>query len=244
MKMKLIDDILNDLKENYKDERVRDVRVGITWTAVLSRNLGLGYTFTGQRENGVHDVGKLTERTVFELADYLKSWNLTEASIGAAAINSILEPEGKLCENFDALRNLTEIGKGKNIAMVGHFPHTEEIRSAAKNLWIIEKTPRQGDFPAEAADYLIPKADVAVITGTTLINKSMERLLDLCKENDVYTIILGPSTVMSPVFFDRGADMLAGCRVINALAVLKKVSEGVGLVKEFKCDLEFVAMEK
>ncbi|ODS35935.1 MAG: hypothetical protein A7316_10530 [Candidatus Altiarchaeales archaeon WOR_SM1_86-2] len=214
MKMKLIEDILIDLKENYIDSKVRDVRVGITWTAVLSRNCGLGYTFHSSREAGVRGAGKLTEKTAFGLAEYIKSWNFTEAS------------------------------KNKNIAMVGHFPHSEEIKAAAKNLWIIEKNPYLGDFPAEASDYLIPKADIAVISGTTLINKSMEHLLELCRDNRVYTIILGPSTLMSPVLFDYGADMLAGCRVINIERMLKKVSHGAGLVKEFKDDIEFVVIDK
>jgi len=239
--MKLIEDILIDLKENYIDSKVRDVRVGITWTAVLSRNCGLGYTFHSSREAGVRGAGKLTEKTAFGLAEYTKSWNFTEASIGVAAINSLIDVNGK---NFDALRNLLVIGKNKNIAMVGHFPHSEEIKAAAKNLWIIEKNPYLGDFPAEASDYLIPKADIAVISGTTLINKSMEHLLELCRDNRVYTIILGPSTLMSPVLFDYGADMLAGCRVINIERMLKKVSHGAGLVKEFKDDIEFVVIDK
>ena len=242
--MKLLNSILTDLKENYSDSKVRDVRVGVTWTAVLSRNCGLGYTFQMLREAAVKDTGKLTEKTAYELAEYIKSWNLTEASIGLAAINSIVEPRGKTLKNFDALRNLTEIGKNKNIAMVGRFPHSEEIKSTAKNLWIIEKNPSLGDFPSEAADYLIPKAGIAVITGTNLINKSMEHLLGLCRKNKIYTIILGPSTVMSPVLFDYGADMLAGCRVVNVDTILKKVGEGVGLVKGFKEDIEFVVIEK
>ena len=242
--MNLIEDILIELKENYKDSKVRDVRVGAAWTAVLSRNLGICHNFNKPGENSVNDAGKLMEKTAFELSEYLKSWNLTETSVGAAAINSIINPAGKIRKNFDALRNLIETGKNKNIAMVGHFPYSEEIRASAKNLWIIDKSPSAGDFPAEAADYLIPKADIAVITGTALINKSLEHLLELCKKNKVYTIILGPSTVMSPVLFDYGADMLAGCRAVNVDALMNKVSQGVGHVKEFKHDVEFIVMEK
>ena len=241
--MALLDDILKEL-EDKRDYRVRDVRVGLRWTAVVSRNCGLGYTFETPRETGVRDVGKLTQKSALELAEYAKSWNLTEASIGVAAINSLINPKGKNCKNFDALKNLIEIGKNKNIAMVGHFPHSEEIRASAKNLWIIEKNPSPGDYTSEAADHLIPRADIAVITGTALINKSMKRFLKLCGKNKAYTIILGPSTVMSPVLFSYGADMLAGCRVIEVDNMLKKVSQGVGLVKEFKEDIEFVVMEK
>lgn len=246
--MKLLTDILSDLKENYKDAKVRDVLVGYDWTAVLSRNLGICLNLKPEEnkpeENNVKDSGRLTEKTAFELSDYVKSSKFIEVSIGIAAINSLIIPKGKILRKFDALKYSIEIGKNKNIVMVGHFPHSEELRASAKNLWITEKKPSPGDYPAEAADYLIPKADIALITGATLVNKSLEHLLELCKKNKVYTIILGPSTVMSPVLFDYGANMLAGCKIINIDAFMKKISQGVGNVKEFKQDVEFIAMEK
>ncbi|MDY6932031.1 MAG: DUF364 domain-containing protein, partial [Halobacteriota archaeon] len=87
----------------------------------------------------------------------------------------------------------------------------------------------------------LPKADIVAITGSAVVNKSMERLLEL---SSGFTVILGPTTPMSPVLFDYGADILAGCRVINSDRLIKKVSEGASCMREIKNEIEYIVMEK
>ena len=52
----------------------------------------------------------------------------------------------------------------------------------ARKLWVIEKNPGPGDYPAESAKDLIPDADVLAITGTAITNHSIEYLLELKKQ--------------------------------------------------------------
>jgi uncharacterized protein (DUF4213/DUF364 family) len=234
--MKLIDDLISDLRD--RDIEVRDVHVGYSWIGVLSRNCGIAKNLGAPHEYAVRDLGKLPDKTAIELAEYAKSWNMIEAGIGLAAINSLIEPKGI---KLNALDFLSEKAAGKKIAMVGHFPKVDELRERAEELWVIEKQPRKGDLPDTASEYFIPKADIVVITSSAIINKSVERLLELTQG---FTILLGMSTPMSPVLFDYGVDMLAGIRVVDEERMMKKIAEGGGKVKQFEDAIEFLIMER
>jgi hypothetical protein len=74
----------------------------------------------------------------------------------------------------------------------------------------------------------------------------MERLLKVCKSGNAYAVVLGPSTPMCDVLFDYGADMLAGVQVTNYESLLKKISQGGGMLSQtkFKDELIFRVVEK
>jgi hypothetical protein len=234
--MGLLDELIFSL--SHGDEKVKDVRVGVTWIGVLSRNLGLAKTYPASHGFKVKDVGRLIGKSALELAEYSKSWNLMEAGIGVAALNSLIEPKG---DKINVLDFIIEQGRGKKVAMVGHFPRVEEIRKAASELWVLEKNPKPLDFPDTAADYLIPQADIVAITGSALINKSLEHLLELSQG---YTIVFGPSAPMSEVLLHRGVDMIGGTKVVNVESALLKISQGGNGVPQFKEEFEFLVMKR
>lgn len=60
------------------------------------------------------------------------------------------------------------------------------------------------------------KAYYLIITGTTLINDTLEELLRL-KKADARVVLLGPTVGMLPeAFFRRDVDVLGGIMVTNA----------------------------
>jgi uncharacterized protein (DUF4213/DUF364 family) len=98
-----------------------------------------------------------------------------------------------------------------------------------------QQNAKEKILPDSAAEYVIPDCDLLIITGSTLINKSMERLLALARNSKAYTVILGPSTVMSEIFFDYGADMVAGAEVIVPEAIIRKISQSGGMINSKVC---------
>ncbi|NIS59339.1 MAG: hypothetical protein GTO13_01120, partial [Proteobacteria bacterium] len=64
------------------------------------------------------------------LALYSRSENLLEASIGMAAINSLIDIDESKCVEANAYEMLLEKGKGKNVAVVGHFPFLSMLRES------------------------------------------------------------------------------------------------------------------
>jgi len=204
------------------------VLVGAHWTVVCSRRCGMATTILGEKPHGhekVRDVGRLHHKTARELAEYARSDNPLEASIGVAAINSLLEVDERQAVELNAGDLLASRGQGKNIALVGHFPFIPKLRQAAGHLWVIEQHPSEGEYPAEAAADLIPQAQVVALTGSSLINHTLDHLLSLCKP-DALVVLLGPSTPLSPVLFAHGASLLSGTLVVDEDAVLRTVAHG------------------
>ena len=223
--MKLLNDLFASIDE---DTQVRRVLVGAHWTVVCSRHCGMASTILGNKPHGhekVRDVGHLEHKSALELAEFARSDNLLEASIGLAAINSLLEIDESNAVEVNAAEVLTAQGKGKNIALVGHFPFIQKLREAAGQLWVIEQRPTADEYPAESAPDLIPKADVVALTGSALINHTLGELLELCR-SDALVMVLGPSTPLSPVLFKAGATYISGTQIIDEHAVMCTVAQG------------------
>jgi uncharacterized protein (DUF4213/DUF364 family) len=223
--MQILDDLLNTLD---MDVPVRSVLVGAHWTVVCSRHCGMASTFMSSHPHGhnqVHDVGQLHLKSARELAELALSTELMEASIGIAAINSLLEVEASQAVESNASEVLARLGRGKNVALVGHFPFIPQLRPAVGQLWVIEQNPRDDDYPAEAAADLIPQADIVAMTSSALINHTLDGLLSLCPAQAT-VMLLGPSTPLSPVLFNHGVNYISGTQVIDESAVMRTVGQG------------------
>ncbi len=222
----IIDDIISILNFNTT---VKDIRQGFFHTGVLTRNCGLAATLPRdvlrQEPPMVKEAGFLQEKNPLDLVKLAHSQSLLEASIGMAAINSLLTVNTESCVELNAAELIMEKGRNKRIAVVGHFPFIQKVRKNSKELWVIEKNPREGDFNENEADNLIPKADVVAITGTALTNHTMENLLGLCNPG-AYVIVLGDTAPLTPILFDYGLNAISGTIVINTEQALRCVSEG------------------
>jgi uncharacterized protein (DUF4213/DUF364 family) len=193
---------------------------------VLSKHCGLASTFHEPHPShrSVRSAGDLTELQALELAQYARSDNVLEASIGMAAINSLVDIDRARCVDENALDVLVRKGKGKNIAIVGRFPWIPKLRSISRTLWVIEQSPQEGELPAEAAEEVLPKADVVGITGASFVNHTVDRLLDLSKNS--FVVIIGPTTPLFSVLFDYGVDVLAGVMVVEPDKTIRSISQG------------------
>ena len=224
--MKILDDLVSRLNT---EARVRDIRQGLFHTGVLTRNCGLAATLPRdalrQEQPSVKEPGSLLEIGALELARMAYSEGILEAAIGMATINSLLEIDEGRCEDLNAGDLIAERGKDKRVAIVGHFPFIPKLREIAKELWVIEKNPQEGDFTEAEAETLIPQADVVGITGTAFTNHTIEHLLKLCSA-EVYVVILGDTAPLSPILFDYGIDAISGTKVIDPELALRCVSQG------------------
>ena len=221
--MRILDDLISSLNG---DSVIQGVYACVFWTAVVSRNCGLASTFREEhRYRGrVRGVGNLKGTSALALAEYAKSDNFLEASIGMAAINSLIDVDEAKCTQENAFDILAEKGRGKNIAVVGHFPWVPKLQKIAKKLWVIEHRPREGDLPAEAAEDILPQADVVGITGSSFINHTLQKLLDFTKNS--FIVVVGPTSPLSPVLFDYGVDVIGGTMVVEPERVIRYITEG------------------
>ena len=226
MYMKIIDSLLSAL--NY-EAPVMDICQGPFQTAVLTGNCGLAATphepGSHHEKTPVREAGGLMEKDTMTLAQMAYSTSTYEAAIGMATINSLNVVDERRCVELNAGDLLAEKGKGRKVALVGHFPFVPELRKVAWELWVIERQPQQGDFNENQAEKLVPMAEVVGITGTAFTNHTIERLLELCQPQ-AYVVILGGTTPLLPVLFDYGVNAISGAEVIDAEMVLCGVSQG------------------
>ena len=224
--VKILDHVISTIDFNTS---VRDIRQGVFHTGVLSRHCGLAATLPKdalrQKPPMVKEPGHLLDRTPEELARMAYSESILEASIGMAAVNSLLDVDEDSCIELNAADLILEKGEGKRVAIVGHFPFLAKVRKKAKELWVIEKNPREGDFMEADADNLIPQADVVGVTGSAFSNHTIEHLLALCNAG-AYVVVLGDTAPLSPVLFDYGVNAVSGTIVVDHTLALRCVSEG------------------
>jgi uncharacterized protein len=228
------------LKSLSGDAPVAQVLVGAFWTAVVldadPPRCGLASTMHGGHNEHhlsgppLPEAGGLLARSARELAEWLCSESVLEASIGMAAFNALLalhpEPvEGGNISEINAEDVILERGRGRRVAVVGHFPFVERVRQVTEECWVLELNPCPGDVPAERAAELLPQADVVALTGTSLINHTFDDLMALCRR-DAFVLLLGPSAPLAPVLFEVGVGAISGTRVTDPERVLQAVGQG------------------
>ena len=220
--------IISEIFEKIgKDYLTHQVLVGVYWTVISSRVCGMASTVVNSKPHGektVADAGNLGSKSAFELAQYLYSDNTLEASIGLAALNSLIElPEKGLIE-INAFKYLVDKGESKHVAIFGHFPYLKQIKASASRLTVFELEPNAEEHQLDEVPKLLPDADVVAITSNSLINHTLEGILPHIKE-DAFVALVGPSTPISPVLFDHGISMLSGVKVVNEKELFTTVSQ-------------------
>jgi uncharacterized protein (DUF4213/DUF364 family) len=244
--------ILDELLDGLPDGTVRDVRVGVFWTAVVVEVDGdprCGLASNLHRTGHVHgpsvdvgEAGALTERGGRELAALCRAPGLVEASIGLAAINALLPRLEDQYADRNAGEVIAEEGRGRRVALVGSFPFVPRLREQVGQLDVLEQRPGKDRLPAGAASEVIPRADVVAITGTSLLNHTFEELLALCRP-DASILVLGPSTPLSPLLFGRGIRFLSGAIVEKIDPVLRAVSEAANFRQVRRRGVRLVTMQ-
>ncbi|MBC3886827.1 hypothetical protein GH810_00655 [Acetobacterium paludosum] len=80
----IYDDLINAIPE---DLTVLECMLGVSWTLVRSeQGLGVAKTIKGGKKGA--ELGNVAGMKLKDLAQYAKSWNMLEASMGQAAVNS------------------------------------------------------------------------------------------------------------------------------------------------------------
>ena len=225
---------MNDFFELYDllidgintDAVVTNPLMGDCWTAVETENrFGMAMT------TPVDTAPRMLDRdycgmSLKELAAAAKSWNLTEAGFGMAAINAFYNTPARLeqLKAYEPFDNYCTDGvdlKDKRIGVIGHLNMPSSVSEQAREVLILERNPRPGDYPDSACDFLLPRCDVVIMTASTLGNKTLPHLLELCK--NAYTILAGPSCPMCPGLLELGIDRIAGLVITDTCGMKNKI---------------------
>ena len=201
------------------------ILVGANLTLVQGRHFGLSSTLTqpSVHANYIDQPGDLEAKPVREMIRKINSERLLEASLGMAALNSVIDLPAEF-EVADAYKEIEKHAHNKNVAVVGHFPFVDRLGKIAKNCWVFERKLRDGDIPSDKMPEFVPQADVLVLTAQVIANNCFHDIMELSPNS--FKIMLGPSTPLSPVLFDFGIHVLGGVRVLDPELVYKLIAQG------------------
>ena len=185
--------------------------------------------------------GKLRGRLARDLLKETDAASGIRRAVGVATMNALAAmcwerratPDVALRLGVDAY-DAANIRPGEHVVVVGAFvPFLKALKRTGQPFTVLEMDPatlKPDELahyrPAQEARQVVPGADVVLITGTTLLNDTLESLLALCGPI-ARVVMVGPTVGLYPdAFLRRGADVLGGVRVTAPDAFLDVLEEG------------------
>jgi uncharacterized protein (DUF4213/DUF364 family) len=185
--------------------------------------------------------GKMRGRLAAGFLDEVGQPDGIRRAVGVAAMNALAalcwdrrpHPDVDLELGVDAF-DAANIAPGKLVVVVGAFiPFLRELKRREQPYLVLEQDPatlKADEMPfyrhASQAFEVASQADVILITGTTLLNDTLDDLLaavnpDACK------VVVGPTVGLVPdAYLRRGCDILGSIRVTRPDEFLDVLAEG------------------
>lgn len=219
------------LIKDIPDEVVLDIQYSDKWCFVET-NISGGFAMRCPSHQAINLDSLQSKKTLKELASEISSFNFGHASVAMAAINCHFNSK-KILKinyphiNFPSSTDLSELliqkYQHKSIVSIGSFAFLKRLKLT--NLSIIEKSPKSNEYPDTASEYLIDNADLVLITGATLINKSFERLTQLSQKKEVF--LIGPSVPFIPDFYSSNISLFGYC-ILQNKEFINSFQQGLG----------------
>jgi uncharacterized protein (DUF4213/DUF364 family) len=192
-------------------------------------------------------AGNLTNIALFELMEWSFDPPNIRKIVGLATINAASQHIFKIKNSYTKLKDdlLTQlnIDKGTKITVIGLMkPLIRKLSKITKSITLVENSiPVAAEFNEfkfrNKIDQLRNKdfsTDLLFCTGTSLINNTIERILELFRNKARKIILIGPSASMIPdILFENGVNIVGGMKILDSEAVIRVIQEGGG-TKSFK----------
>ncbi|MBP7864528.1 MAG: DUF364 domain-containing protein [Acidobacteria bacterium] len=248
----ILQDTLDLLRTKYRDDflaaRIDRALVGVFFTAVRlsGGHCGLARTETGacnaavrpgDRELGAFSPGAIAGARVADLFAHLRPAPLLEG-VKLACLNAlsmqVVERSGlPVIEGRDPL-DLVGLDGRRSFCLVGAFQsYIRRVEAAGNPLTVLELdagalAPEDRPYfaPAGRAAEVLRASEVVVITGSTLVNHTLDGLLAQVPPS-ARTLLVGPSGGLLPeVLFARGIHLIGTLRVTDPDRMFAVLGEG------------------
>lgn len=210
---------------------VKSIVRGVSWIGAELSDGSFGIAMNTAGESRPRMFPELCGLPAKCAAEAVMSWNLAEAGEGMAVINAYFNSQERLHElscysPYDRVCTRGMQLDGKSVAFIGHLRMPAEATAGAKEVYIIEREPKPGDYPDSACEYLLPRCELVIISGSAAINKTLPRLLELSENADV--ILTGPSVPMCPELKALGISRLSGMVVRDKAELISWMTKESG----------------
>jgi uncharacterized protein (DUF4213/DUF364 family) len=195
-------------------------------------------------------AGSLVGKPASEILPYSLDPNVLKSAIGVAVLNALSQSvfesgtgtEYQMVKDADGF-DLLEIQPRETVSLIGAFgPYIRRLKMMGIPFFIVEKNPqtlRPDEMkyfkPVSEMASTLEKSDVAIITGTAIVNHTIDAILSPLHRRQRAAII-GPTASMVPdAFFRRGIKIMAGISILDPdrmIQILKQGGSGYHLLKE------------
>ena len=246
-----IKEVQRQLGEDLQSLTVEKVNIGIFFTGVKLSNGQGGICFTPIKSipeavccpssaRVMPSSGKLRGRSVNYFLDEMFSSSPMKRALAIAVLNALSSTCWKINppQNYeiklgaDPLDDVVFPKEARVVVIGALVPYFKMLKKQGLTFSILELDPRtlkedEMEFymPPEKADSVIQEADYLIITGTTLINDTLEAILDKAPDH-AQIVVVGPTASMLPdAFFQRGVTALGGIAVTQPDHLLDVLAE-------------------
>ena len=209
--------------------RIREIVVGdqVVVVQLEDEQTGVAMHFATETHS-FEFVRELKHANAWEALQHLGSAHPLRAATAVAVANALVADDSGWQPGH--MLDMLDLQPNDVVGMVGNFiPLVARIEPLVKQLMIfetIEQVSENGILPAYEEPRLLPKCSVIVITGTTLVNSTIEDLLCCCR-NARTVVVAGPSTIMLPkAWMGTPVTWLAGSRITDPHVVMTGVRCG------------------
>ena len=217
------------------DIEVKDVRIGLGYTGVMLEDgsVGIAYTFLNRPRvccSAFHGLRPFAGRKAVELLKLFDAHTELESGLALATSNAITNRERSDYMEGDILAHI-KLGKDDVVGMVGHFaPILVELKAKVKDIKIFEEIedPERSLLPSSLIPEILPHCNVALISSTTVINSTIDSILDSASQCETVVMLGGSTPLVEDVFKDTPVTLLSGVVVTSPKEMLRVVSEGGG----------------
>ncbi len=217
----------NLIVENYV------VGLGLAGVKLSDGYAGVAYNLRGDLLGECEEFYRNTESGDFEpplkagmrAEDFIRAVSSRDPisrSLGIAALNAVLNRDSY--QTMDVLEYL-DIGPDDVVGMIGNIkPFAFEIMLRARELMIFERNRKGEELPDWMIASDLEKCSVVIISASTVVNWTIEWILDYVKTDRV--AIVGPSAPMVRDVFPVG--IIGGARVLDPDRTLDILARGGG----------------
>ncbi|UCC19176.1 MAG: DUF364 domain-containing protein [Promethearchaeota archaeon] len=187
-------------------------------------------------------AGDLTNKPVSELLYWSLKPPSLEKIIGIATLNGLSQHILKIINPYKKIEGSIlghlNIDRDAKITFIGLMrPLIKKVMEITQNITIVEKNI---SFPLQFSDFELKQEinqlndedlhnNIVFCTGTSLINNTLELILEKFKRVTRKIILIGPTASMIPdILFDYGVDIVGGMQINNSEATLQVLQEGGG----------------
>lgn len=239
--------VINKHLSKVDNLRITDVRVGLYLTAVRLSDDSSGVASTVPDDHPFctkanRDFGDFTPMRIRgqKVTDILRTekasgtiLSLKSATINAVSANILSTGRYNIIEDTDPI-HLLDLNPEKTITIVGAFhSYIRKISGTTDKLFVLELNEgalpeeyKKFFVPAEKYKAILPLSDIVIITGQTLVNRTIDDLLTAIPPGR-QVVVTGPSGSMLPdILFENGVDIIGALRITDPSRLFEIVSEG------------------